>query len=130
MVDTAIAAPDQLAIIATTDILTDSLDYVFLWDRASSPQLVQVAEALQVEFSPDGRWLTTTAPNGDVSLIETATGAQRQLHSPKAKPDWSADSQWLLTGRENYLLLTAPENGYQQVVQHDVPSCHLISWAE
>jgi len=124
MVDTVVAAPDQLAIIATTDLLTDSLDYVFLWDRASSPQLVQVGDAFQVEFSPDGRWLMTTALDSTVTLIDTTTGEQQQFHSPKVQPNWSADGQWLLTGREGYLLLTAPDTGYQQVVLHDIPSCH------
>ena len=126
MVDTVIAAPDQLAIIAATDLLTDSLDYVFLWDRANSPQLVQVAESLQVEFSPDGRWLTITALDSTVTLIDTTTGGQQRFHSPKAQPDWSADSQWLLTGREGYLLLTAPDTGYQQMVLNDIPSCHQV----
>ncbi len=125
MVDTVVAAPDQLAIIATTDLLTDSLDYVFLWEGANSPQLVQVGDSLQVEFSPDGRWLMTTAVDNTVTLIDTTTGEQQQLHSPKVQPDWSADGQWLLTGREGYLLLTAPDTGYQQVVLHDIPSCHL-----
>jgi hypothetical protein len=124
MVDTVVAAPDQLAIIATTDLLTDSLDYVFLWEGANSPQLVQVGDSLQVEFSPDGRWLMTTAVDSTVTLIDTTTGEQQQLHSPKVQPDWSADGQWLLTGREGYLLLTTPDTGYQQVVLHDIPSCH------
>jgi hypothetical protein len=130
MVDTVVAAPDQLAIIAATDLLTDSLDYVFLWDSINSPQLVQVGESLRVKFSPDGRWLTTTAPNGDVTLINTATGDQQQFHSPTVNSDWTADSQWLLTGRENYLLLTMPDNGYQQLVVNDKPSCQQVSWAE
>jgi hypothetical protein len=124
MVDTIIAAPEQLAIIATTDLLTDSLDYIFLWDRANSPQLVQIGESLQAEFSPDGRWLMTTALDNTITLIDTTTGEQQQFHSPKVRPDWSSDSQWLLTGREGYLLLTAPDTGYQQVVPHDIPSCH------
>lgn len=130
MADTVVAAPDQLAIIAVTDLLTDSLDYVFLWDRVNKPQLMQVGESLQVEFSPDGRWLTITAPNGDLTLTDTATGAQQQFHSPKINPDWTADSQWLLTGRENYLLLTQPDTGYQQMVLNDKSSCGQISWAE
>ena len=126
IIDTVVATPDQLAIISVNDLLTDSPNYVFLWDRINTPQLVQIGESLQVTFSPDGRWLTVTAPNGDVTLTDTVTRVQQHFHSPDVTPDWTADSQWLLTGRGNYLLLTAPDTGYQQLVLNENRVCNRI----
>jgi hypothetical protein len=130
MRDTIIANPDRIAIIAATELLTDSLDYVFLWDRASEPQLMQIGEGLQVAFSPDGRYLTITGLDGIVTLINLSTGDQQQFLSPQVSPDWTADSQWLLTGRDNYLLLTAVNDDYQQIVLRDLSGCKQISWSQ
>ncbi len=130
MVDTIVAAPDQVAIIAATNLLTDSLEYVFLWENASELQLMQVGDIEHVGFSPDGRWLTFSNPQGQITLTEIQTGQQQSLHSPTNMPDWTADSQWLLTSRANYLLLTAPYNGYQQIIFNPTPNCQHIRWIE
>jgi hypothetical protein len=53
---------------------------------------------------------------------------QQQFNSPTMRPDWSADSQWLLTGREGYLLLTTPDTGYQQIIPSDLSACHQVTW--
>ena len=130
MRDTLATSPNQIAIIATTDLLTGTLEYVFLWDRLNAPRLVESGEGLQVAFSPDGRYLTIIEANGTVSLTHTGTGQQQQFHSPQASPDWTADSQWLLTSYPNHLLLTNLEGDYEQIVLHDNSACQQINWGQ
>ena len=129
--DIAIHSPQQVAILATDESHETTTSYLFLWQLTAMPTLVYQSDSpLTMSFAPDGRWLTLTEPEGNVTLIHTSNGTQQKYHSPNITPDWTADGQWLLTGRENYILLTMPENGYQALVVNDKPSCQQISWAE
>ena len=129
--DIAIYSPQQAAILATAGLDGATASYLFLWQPPEGPTLVYHSNyPLTMSFAPNGLWLTVTEPDGLVTLIQTITKTQQQFHSPQTKPDWAADGQWLLTGRENYLLLTMPDTGYQQMVFYNMPACHQISWAE
>jgi hypothetical protein len=129
--DIAIYSPQQAAILATAGAAGVTASYLFLWQPPEGPILVyQSNDPLTMSFAPNGLWLTATEPDGLVTLIQTTTKTQQQFHSPQVTPDWTADGQWLLTGRENYLLLMMPDADYQQMVFYNMPACHLISWAE
>ena len=128
--DLAIYSPQQAAIQATGNTGENHIRYLFLWQPPAAPRLVYQTHLLvEMAFAPNGRWLTVTDASGIVTLIDTQTDEQQLFDSPTVTPSWTSDGQWLLTGRENYLLLTAPSRGYQQLVFNRSDSCSQIMWA-
>jgi WD40 repeat protein len=128
MTDITIAAANKVAVLATDDLQRPAMFYLLYGQLDEAPRLLAESASITADFSPDGRWLTLQTADGNVQLYDTDTGQTRPFASPAMKPDWSADSQWLLTGRANYLLLTAPDYEYQQIIYNDIPTCHQINW--
>lgn len=90
---------------------------------------------LPFQFSPNGRWLTTTTnsyrhPARSLYLYDLYTGELQVLPAPNTqlRYDWSADGEWLLRSEEGYLSLYAPAHYYRRLIFHPYEECSYVAW--
>jgi hypothetical protein len=41
---------------------------------------------------------------------------------------WSNDGRWLVSTAKGFLMLTAPEVGYDHLISHDFRDCTGVAW--
>ncbi len=120
--------------------------YFFILDQAGTP--AQTLEYIEMQstggeaaFSPNGRYLQlipyyygNNANTGGL-LLNLETGERETaVFSPDStgfwgRNDWSQDSKWLLQQFTNYLLLYAPDSGYQRLIPLGIPDCQYAFWS-
>ncbi|NJN53611.1 MAG: hypothetical protein HC804_01955 [Anaerolineae bacterium] len=90
-------------------------------------------------FSPDGRWLnmqsyTSHEFDWQLDILNLETGQQERYRSAQsvALPgyDWSADGRWLLRVDDEFLHLSDPEAGVDQLLIYSSVTCNFATWVE
>lgn len=88
-------------------------------------------------FSPDGQWLTVQSYTDelfdwqlDILNLQSAQHVTYRSAHNVALPgyDWSADGRWLLRVDGDFIHLSAPEFGYDQLVVYDFANCNFAAW--
>lgn len=118
--------------------------YIFSFNRQTGEVSVRLQYGGNVRFSPlsfspDGRWLTTSAfHEGDgerylyVHNVATGQTITVSVYSAYVFPvyHWSAGSDWLALINDGLLQLVAPEYQYQTVVLPEGPGCDSVAWVK
>ncbi|MCL4267425.1 MAG: hypothetical protein KJ069_29880 [Anaerolineae bacterium] len=90
-------------------------------------------------FSPDGRWLNMQSYNNhdfdwqlDIFNLETEQHMRYRSAQNIALPgfDWSADGRWLLRIDDDFIHITAPEAGFDQLLFYDFATCNFATWVQ
>lgn len=123
-------------------------NYFFLLHQPGTPtQTIDYIEMLSTggaaAFSPNGRYLQlvphqygnnfrreSVLMNLETGKKETAVLSNENFSGVFSWiTDWSQDSKWLLQRFPNYLLIYAPDSGYQRLVPLGIPDCQYAFWS-
>lgn len=102
--------------------------------QASQIDLIHRSDSRSIAFSSlNGDWLTLFGWNNSgiinaIQIMNLQDGRIERIETNSWTSSWSPDSNWLVYGSDNRLILYAPDYGVRKLVFHSYETCNNIVW--